>query len=105
MFVHINFEKLMLKYKDFKKTITSFNFEFENAKNEYEIVIDNKKKGRFVVQNVFQKIGNDFNFNSLILGFNCLIVFVDYKGRKIVEHILMCLTIGMHIFKRSILKI
>ena len=44
MFVHINFEKLMLKYKDFKKTITSLNFELENARNEYEIVIGNKKK-------------------------------------------------------------
>ena len=38
------FEKLMLKYKDFKKTITYLNFEFENAKNEYEIVIDNNIK-------------------------------------------------------------
>ena len=27
-----DFEKLLLKYKDFKKTITSFNFELENAK-------------------------------------------------------------------------
>ena len=34
----------MLKYKDFKKTSTSLNFEFENAKNEYEIVIDNNIK-------------------------------------------------------------
>ena len=33
----------MLKYKDFKTTITSLNFELENTKNEYEIVIDNKK--------------------------------------------------------------
>ena len=76
----------MLKYKDFKKTITSLNFEFENAKNEYEIVIDNnikKKRGWLVVQNIFQKIGNDFNFNSLIPDFNCLIVFVDdKKGEK-----------------------
>ena len=40
----INFKKFMLKYKDFKKTITSLNFELENAKNEYEIVIGNKKK-------------------------------------------------------------
>ena len=39
------FEKLMLKCKDFKKTITSLNFELENARNEYEIVIVNKKKG------------------------------------------------------------
>ena len=39
----IDFEKLMLKYKDFKKIITSFNLELENAKNEYEIVIDKKK--------------------------------------------------------------
>ena len=39
-----DFEKLMLKYKDFKKTSTSLNFEFENAKNEYEIVIGNMKK-------------------------------------------------------------
>ena len=38
------FEKLMLKCKDFKKTITSFNLELENARNEYKIVIDNKKK-------------------------------------------------------------
>ena len=43
MLVHIDFEKLMLKYKNFKKTITSLNFELENAKNEYEIVIDKKK--------------------------------------------------------------
>ena len=34
----------MLKYEDFKKTITSLNFELENARNEYEIVIGNKKK-------------------------------------------------------------
>ena len=34
----------MLKYKHFKKTITSLNFELENAKNEYEIVIDNNIK-------------------------------------------------------------
>ena len=34
----------MLKYKDFKKTIISPNFELANAKNEYEIVIDNKKR-------------------------------------------------------------
>ena len=39
-----DFEKLMLKCKDFKKTITSLNFELENAKNEYEIVIGNKKR-------------------------------------------------------------
>ena len=44
MLVHIDFEKLMLKYKDFKKTIISLNFEFENARNEYEIVIDNNMK-------------------------------------------------------------
>ena len=43
MLVHIDFEKLMLKYKDFKKTIISLNLELENARNEYEIVIDNKK--------------------------------------------------------------
>ena len=43
MLVHIDFEKLMLKYKDFKKTITSLNLELENTKNEYEIVIDKKK--------------------------------------------------------------
>ena len=95
----------MLKYKNFKKTITSLNFELENARNEYEIVIDNKKRGWLVVQNVFQKIGNDFNFNSLIFNFNCLIVFVDDKGGKVVEHILMCLAIYMHMFKGSILKI
>ena len=35
----------MLKYKDFKKTITSLNLELENARNEYEIVIGIKKKG------------------------------------------------------------
>ena len=34
----------MLKCKDFKKTITSFNLELENARNEYEIVIGNKEK-------------------------------------------------------------
>ena len=34
----------MLKYKDFKKTINSLNFEFENTKNEYKIVIDNNIK-------------------------------------------------------------
>ena len=40
-----DFEKLILKCKDFKKTITSFNLELENARNEYEIVIGNKKRG------------------------------------------------------------
>ena len=34
-----DFEKLMLKCKDFKKTITSLNLELENARNKYEIVI------------------------------------------------------------------
>ena len=37
----VDFEKLMLKYKDFKKTITSLNFELGNTKKEYEIVIGN----------------------------------------------------------------
>ena len=55
----------MLKYKDFKKIITSLNFELENTKNEYEIVIGNKKKGWLMVQNVYQEIGNDFILNSL----------------------------------------
>ena len=53
------------------------------------------------MQNVFQKIGNDFNFNSLISGFNYLIVFVYDKGRKVVEHILMCLAISIHMFRRE----
>ena len=44
MLVHIDFEKLMFKCKDLKKTITSLNLELENARNEYEIVIGNKKK-------------------------------------------------------------
>ena len=39
-----DFEKLMLKYKDFKKTITFLNLELEYARNKYEIVIGNKKK-------------------------------------------------------------
>ena len=39
-----DFEKLMLKYKDFKKIITFLNLELKNARNEYEIVIGNKKK-------------------------------------------------------------
>ena len=39
-----DFEKCMLKCKDFKKTITSLNLELENARNKYEVVIDNKKK-------------------------------------------------------------
>ena len=40
----IDFEKLMLKYKNFKKTIASLNLELENVRNEYEIVIDNNNK-------------------------------------------------------------
>ena len=44
MLVHIDFEKLMLKCKDFKKTITFLNLELENARNVYEKVIGNKKK-------------------------------------------------------------
>ena len=43
-YLFTDFEKLMLKYKDFKKTITSLNLELENTRNEYEIVIGNKKK-------------------------------------------------------------
>ena len=39
-----DFEKLMLKCKDFKKTITFLNLELEYARNKYEIVIGNKKK-------------------------------------------------------------
>ena len=39
-----DFDKLMLKCKDFKKIITSLNLELKNARNEYEIVIGNKKK-------------------------------------------------------------
>ena len=38
----IDFEKLMSKCKDLKKIITSLNLELDNAKNEYEIVIDNR---------------------------------------------------------------
>ena len=37
-----DFEKLMLKCKDFKKTITFLNLELENARNKYEIVIKKK---------------------------------------------------------------
>ena len=39
----IDFEKLMSKCKKLKKTITSLILELDNAKNEYEIVIGNKK--------------------------------------------------------------
>ena len=35
------------------------------------------------MQNVYQEISNDFNFNSLIFDFNYLIVFVDDKGGKV----------------------
>ena len=38
------FEQLMLKCKDFNKIIISLNLELENAKNEYEIVLGNKRK-------------------------------------------------------------
>ena len=38
----VDFEKLMLKCKDFKKTITCLNIDLNNAKNEYETVIGNK---------------------------------------------------------------
>ena len=38
----IDFEKLMSKFKDFKKTITSLNIDLDNAKNEYKIVIGNR---------------------------------------------------------------
>ena len=31
----------MSKCKDLKKTITSLNIDLDNARNEYEIVIDN----------------------------------------------------------------
>ena len=34
----------MLKYKDFKKIIISFNFELGNVRNKYKIIIGNKKK-------------------------------------------------------------
>ena len=38
----IDFEKLMSKCKELKKTITSLNLELDNAKNEYKIVIGNR---------------------------------------------------------------
>ena len=38
-----DFEKLMSKCKDLKKTITSLNIDLDVAKNEYEIVIGKKK--------------------------------------------------------------
>ena len=38
-----DFEKLMCKCKDFKKTITSLTLELDNEKNEYEIAIENRK--------------------------------------------------------------
>ena len=34
-----DFEKIMLKCKDFKKIITFLNVELENARNEYTMVI------------------------------------------------------------------
>ena len=38
-YLFIDFEKLMSKYKELKKTITYLNLELDDAKNEYEIVI------------------------------------------------------------------
>ena len=38
-----DFEKFRHKCKDFKKIIFSFTLDLENARNEYEIVIENRK--------------------------------------------------------------
>ena len=57
-------------------------------------------KARIVAQNVYQEERIDFNYIFLIPS----LFFVDNKGRKI-EHILICLIIGMNMFKGSLLLI
>ena len=52
----IDFEKLMSKFKDFKKTITSLNIDLDNAKNKYEIVIDNRNDLEDAYNNAKSKI-------------------------------------------------
>ena len=37
-----DFEKLRHKYKDYEKIITTLTLDVENAKLEYDVVIDNK---------------------------------------------------------------
>ena len=46
----------MCKCKDFKKTITSLTLELDGAKNEYEIVIENRKNLEEAYKNVKSEI-------------------------------------------------
>ena len=39
-----DFEKLKHRCKDYKKIITTLTFDVENAKHDYDIVIDSKNK-------------------------------------------------------------
>ena len=40
----VDFEKLLHKCTKYRKTITSLNLELENAKKDYEVVLEGKKK-------------------------------------------------------------
>ena len=52
----IDFEKLMSKCKELKKTITSLTIKLDNAKNEYEIVIGNRNDLEDAYNNAKSKI-------------------------------------------------
>ena len=61
----IDFEKLMSKCKELKKTITSLTIKLDNAKNEYEIVIGNRndledayKNAKFEVEGLRLELEN-----------------------------------------------
>ena len=51
-----DFEKLRHKCKDYKKIITTLTFNVENAKHEYNVVVDNK--------NELEKCFNDLKFEN-----------------------------------------
>ena len=54
-----DFEKLRHKCKDFKKIIATLTLDLENAKHEYDVVIDNKNK--------LEKSFDDLKFENKVL--------------------------------------
>ena len=54
-----DFEKLKHRCKDYKKIIATLTFDLENAKHEYDVVIDNKNK--------LEKSFDDLKFENKVL--------------------------------------
>ena len=73
-----NFEKLMHKCKDFQKTIISLTLELDHAKNEYEILIENRNN----LQNVYDNAKSEIEALKLELK-NKDKTLLDYLNEKV----------------------